>query len=115
MSGFDDLLARIDGNDHTAVAGVLDVARREVPDVVEGTSYGMPVLLHGGRPLLGLTASARHLSLHPFSPAVVEAVAGELPGHSLSKGTIRFTGDRPIPDDVVARIVALRVAEIDGT
>jgi uncharacterized protein YdhG (YjbR/CyaY superfamily) len=31
---------------------------------------------------------------------------------SLSKGTIRFTPDHPVPDDVVEEIVRLRRAEI---
>ena len=66
-----------------------------------------------GRPLLGITAAAKHLSVFPFSPAVVEAVAADLDGFSLSKGTIRFTPERPVPDEVLERIVALRVAELE--
>ena len=52
------------------------------------------------------------LSIFPFSPAVIDAVAGWLEGYSLSKGTIRFTPDHPVPDDVVEEIVRLRRAEI---
>jgi uncharacterized protein YdhG (YjbR/CyaY superfamily) len=55
---------------------------------------------------------AQHLSVFPFSPAVVEAVAADLEGFSLSKGTIRFTVDRPIPDGVLERVVRLRRAEL---
>lgn len=40
--------------------------------------------------------------------------ADDLDGYGLSKGTIRFTADRPLPDDVVTRVVELRRAEIDG-
>ena len=65
-----------------------------------------------GKPLLGMTSSRAHLSLHPFSGAVVEAVAADLDGYSLSKGTIRFTARQPVPDHVVERIVRLRLAEI---
>jgi uncharacterized protein YdhG (YjbR/CyaY superfamily) len=83
------------------------------PDAEEGTSYGMPALRLDGRPLLGITAAARHLSLFPFSPAVVEAVAPDLAGYSLSKGTIRFSADQQLPDDVIERIVVLRRAELD--
>jgi hypothetical protein len=35
-------------------------------------------------------------------------------GFGLSKGTIRFTAEQPIPEPVVTRIVELRRAEIDG-
>lgn len=73
----------------------------------------MPALRLAGRPLLGITAAAKHLSVFPFSPAVVEAVAPDLTGHSLSKGTIRFAVDQPIPDEVIERIVTLRRAELE--
>jgi uncharacterized protein YdhG (YjbR/CyaY superfamily) len=43
---------------------------------------------------------------------VVDAVAPKLGGYSLSKGTVRFTPDSPVPDDVVADMVRLRMAEI---
>jgi uncharacterized protein YdhG (YjbR/CyaY superfamily) len=34
--------------------------------------------------------------------------------YDLSKGTIRFSDERPLPDDVVTRVLELRRAEIDG-
>src|ERR687889_513800 len=48
----------------------------------------------------------------PFSPAVVSAVAPRLQGFSLSKGTVRFGPDQPLPEDVLVEMVRLRAAEI---
>jgi uncharacterized protein YdhG (YjbR/CyaY superfamily) len=42
----------------------------------------------------------------------MDAFADELVGLDTSKGTIRFAPDAPLPDDLVRRIVAARVAEI---
>jgi uncharacterized protein YdhG (YjbR/CyaY superfamily) len=50
--------------------------------------------------------------VHPFSPEVVDAVRGRLDGFDLAKGTIRFTPDEPIPEDVIRELVALRLAEL---
>ena len=72
----------------------------------------MPALKFEGKPLLGVVAAAKHLSIFPFSPAVIDAVAGRLEGYSLSQGTIRFTPDHPVPEDVLEEIVRLRRAEI---
>jgi uncharacterized protein YdhG (YjbR/CyaY superfamily) len=108
-----DYLGGVQPDQRAALQHVVDVARRVAPDAEEGTSYGMPALRLGGRPLLGITASARHLSVFPFSPAVVEAVAPELTGHSMGKGTIRFTADQPLPDEVIERVVTLRRAELE--
>jgi uncharacterized protein YdhG (YjbR/CyaY superfamily) len=109
-----DYLVGLEPDQRAALQHVVDVARRHAPEAEEGTSYGMPALRLGGRPLLGVTAAAKHLSVFPFSPAVVEAVAPDLDGFSLSKGTIRFTVDRPILDAVIERLVALRRAELGG-
>lgn len=74
----------------------------------------MPAFLLAGRPLLGFRAAAKHLSLFPFSPAAVEAVSARLDGFELSKGTIRFTPEHPVPREVIGDLVAARAREITG-
>jgi len=83
------------------------------PDAEQGTSYGLAALMYAGRPLLGFLAAKRHLSIFPFSGTVVDAVRGRLPGFDLAKGTIRFSAEQPVPDDVVRDVVQLRIAEIE--
>jgi uncharacterized protein YdhG (YjbR/CyaY superfamily) len=108
----DDSLAEVPEPDRGCLLHVVGIARSVAPDTTEGMSYGMPALKLDGKPLVGVVAAAKHLSIFPFSPAVVEAVADRLEGFSLSKGTIRFTAAHPLPDDVVEEIVRLRMAEI---
>jgi uncharacterized protein YdhG (YjbR/CyaY superfamily) len=115
MGQVDDFLAGLEAPERQALVRVRDIALRVSPDATQATSYGMAALRVMGRPLLGFTANKEHLSLHPFSPAVVTAVAGDLTGFSLSKGTIRFTPEHPVPDPVIERIVGLRLAEITGS
>jgi uncharacterized protein YdhG (YjbR/CyaY superfamily) len=82
------------------------------PDAEEGVSYGMPAYRYRGRPLLGFRAARAHLSVFPFSPAAVDAVKDRLEGFDVSKGTIRFTPERPVPEDVLADLVRARRREI---
>lgn len=63
---------------------------------------------------LAAVAAAKHLSLYPFSGSIVAAVADQLEGYSLSKGTIRFSPEQPVPDEVIRQILQLRIAEIRG-
>ncbi|WP_104173492.1 iron chaperone [Arthrobacter sp. Y81] len=112
MGTVDDSLAALPEPQRGCLQRVIDIARAVVPEAVEGVSYGMPALKVEGKPLLGVVAAAKHLSIFPFSPAVIDAVANRLGGYSLSKGTIRFTSDHPVPDDVLEEIVRLRRAEI---
>jgi uncharacterized protein YdhG (YjbR/CyaY superfamily) len=112
MGTVDDSLAALPEPDRGCLQRVINTARAVVPEAVEGMSYGMPALRFEGKPLIGVAAAAKHLSIFPFSAEVIDAVADRLEGFSLSKGTIRFTPEHPVPDDVVEEIVRLRRAEI---
>jgi uncharacterized protein YdhG (YjbR/CyaY superfamily) len=111
----DGYLAGLDDSNQVALARVLSVAMEVVPDAEQGTSYGVPALLYMGKPLLGFRASAKHLAVYPFSPAAVDAVRDQLQGTSLSKGTVRFTAEAPLPDQAVRDLVRARRDEIAGS
>lgn len=49
-----------------------------------------------------------------MSPAVIVAHAAELADFGTSKGAIRFTPAKPLPADLVARLVRARIAEADA-
>ena len=114
MAELSDYLAGLPDEQRVAFDRVRALAMDEVPDAVEGTSYGMAALIYRGKPLLGFRAAKSHLSVFPFSPAVVDGVADRLAGFQLSKGTIRFAADQPLPDDVARDLARLRRREIDG-
>jgi uncharacterized protein YdhG (YjbR/CyaY superfamily) len=108
----DDYLEGLAPAEQAALEGVRAVVAGVVPDAEEGVSYGMPAFLYSGRPLLAFRAAKRHLSVFPFSPAAIEAVEHRLEGFDLAKGTIRFSPDRPVPEDVLADLVRARMQEI---
>ncbi len=108
LDGIDDPARRAE------LTRLVDIARRIVPDAEEGMGYGMPALRHRGKPLFAVASAAKHLSLFPFSGSIVEALADDLDGYSVSKGTIRFDVDRPLPESLVEKVVRMRLAEIEG-
>jgi uncharacterized protein YdhG (YjbR/CyaY superfamily) len=112
VSTVDEYLGTLDASTRSAFDHILRLALSVAPDAEQGTSYGMAALRCDGKPLIGFRAASGHLSIFPFSPAVVDAVRDRLEGLELSKGTIRFTLDKPLPDDVVLDVVRLRRAEI---
>jgi uncharacterized protein YdhG (YjbR/CyaY superfamily) len=112
MSDMDDCLRGLPTAQRVALERVRAIVGAVAPDAEEGTSYGMPAFRYAGRPLLGFRAAKHHLSLFPFSPAAIEAVADRLDGFDLAKGTIRFTPDLPVPEDVLADLIRVRQREI---
>lgn len=109
-----DYLETVDPGRRPLLERVVAIACDGAPQAEEGHGYGLAALRVAGKPLLAVQATAHHLALYPFSSAVVAEVAADLPDHVLSKGAIRFDVDHPVPDAVVRRVVALRLAEIRG-
>jgi uncharacterized protein YdhG (YjbR/CyaY superfamily) len=112
MESIDETLAGLPQTEHEALQRVIDIARRLAPQAVDGVSYGVPALKVAGKALIGVSANAHHLSIFPFSPAALDVVRAELEGFSVSKGTIRFTPEHPLPEPVIERLVEARLAEI---
>lgn len=109
-----EYVAALDEPARSALDRVLDVALEAAPDARDGTSYGIPVLMVEGRAVLGLRAGKKHLSLYPFSGSVIASMADQLSNFSISAGTIRFTAEQPLTDDLVRKVVTRRVAEVRG-
>lgn len=84
-----------------------------VPEAEEGDSYGMPALRYRGRPLVALMETKSGFGLYPFSPAVVESVAAAA-GLRTTKGSVQFTADAPVPDELFDAMVVARRDEIDA-
>ena len=114
MNEFTEYIAGLDGAARDAIEHVRARAVQLVPDAEEGVSYGMAALRYRGSPLVSARATAKHIGLYPFSPPAIEALAPDLAGFSTSKGTVRFTPERPLPDDVLDRIILFRRDEIDA-
>jgi len=112
MADVDDYFASLDAPARAAFERVRALAEELAPGAEQGLSYGLAALRHKGKPLLGFKAAKDHLAVFPFSPAAVDVVRERLAGYSLSKGTIRFTTDMPLPDDVVRDLIRQRLGEI---
>lgn len=84
------------------------------PDAVEAVSYGVPAFKYRGRPLVSYGAGKHHCAFYVQSPAVMDAHRDALAGLDTSKGTIRFSHDAPLPDDLVTTLVRARLAETDA-
>jgi uncharacterized protein YdhG (YjbR/CyaY superfamily) len=82
------------------------------PDAVEGFSYGVPAVRVGGKAVVCYAAARAHYSLFPMSGAVMRSFAADLKPYDTSKGTIRFAMDKPLPVQLVRRIVKARLAEL---
>ena len=83
--------------------------RRAAPGAVEVMSYRMPAFKQQGI-LVWFGAFKNHIGFYPKASGI-EAFREELSPYKLSKGAVQFPLDKPIPGDLVKRIVKFRVKE----
>lgn len=108
----DDYLAALPEERRGPMEQLRKTVRDAAPVAEEVITYKMPGLRVAGRFLVSYDAFARHYSLFPASDGVRAALGDEIAPYLAGKGTIRFPADRPLPLDLVRRIVEARVTEV---
>ena len=84
--------------------------RDAAPEAVEAISYQMPTFKLNGRNLVHFAVFKSHIGFYPI-PSGIEAFKEELSPYRQGKGSVQFPLDKPIPYDLVERIVKYRVKE----
>jgi uncharacterized protein YdhG (YjbR/CyaY superfamily) len=93
-----------------ALEKVRQAIQKAAPEAVETISYGMPTFDLNGKHLVFFAGWRHHISLYPI-PAGDEAFQRELSRYKRAKGTIQCPLDKPIPYDLVEKIVTLLMIE----
>ena len=109
-TSIDEYLAAVSEDKRAALEALCRAIRSAAPDADECISYAVPAFRLNGV-LVGFGATASHCALYLMSGTTVEAHQDELKGYDTSKGAIRFRPDNPLPDALVRKLVAARVAE----
>jgi uncharacterized protein YdhG (YjbR/CyaY superfamily) len=79
------------------------------PEAKEAIKYGMPTFVLNGN-LVHFAAYKTHIGFYP-TPTGIDAFIDELAPFRTGKGTIQFPIGKPIPFDLIAKVVKFRVEE----
>lgn len=109
FASVDEYLAAFTGN----VREMLDTLRRTIkeaaPAAEEKISYQIPTFWLRGN-LVHFAAFTRHVGFYP-GPSAIVAFQDELAPYDTSKGAVKFPLDRPVPVELVRRMVQFRAGE----
>jgi uncharacterized protein YdhG (YjbR/CyaY superfamily) len=83
-----------------------------VPDAEQGISYRVPAFRIRGKVVAGFAAFKDHLSYLPFSGSVLGQLGDELREYTMTKSALHFPVDRPLPKQIVERLIAVRLTEM---
>lgn len=105
----DEYIAGFPDNVQEILEKIRATIRKAAPDAQETISYQMPTFaLHGN--LVHFAAFKNHIGFYPV-PTGIEQFKQELSVYAGGKGSVKFPLDKPIPFDLIGRIVAFRVKE----
>jgi uncharacterized protein YdhG (YjbR/CyaY superfamily) len=79
------------------------------PEATEKISYQIPTFALKGN-LVHFAAFTNHIGFYP-TPSGIEAFQQELAMYAGAKGSVQFPIDKPLPLELIGRIVKFRVAE----
>ena len=109
----DEYLAGVPEPARSTLQKIRATIRSAVPaEATEAISYRIPAFKYKGL-LMWYAAFADHCSLFPGA-SVIARFKDDLKGYSVSKGTIRFPTDKPLPAALVKKLVKARIAENEG-
>jgi uncharacterized protein YdhG (YjbR/CyaY superfamily) len=80
------------------------------PDATETIAYAMPTFDLNGKHLVHFAGFRNHVGFYPV-PSAMEAFKDELAAYKHGKGSAQFPLGRPLPTDLIRRIVEFRIAE----
>jgi len=85
------------------------IIKESAPGTKEKISYQMPTfVLHGN--LVHFAAHKNHIGFYP-TPSGIDAFKHELSEYKGAKGSVQFPIEKPLPYDLISKIVKFRVAE----
>ena len=110
----EEYLANVPEPAQSTLRHVRAVIRSVVPaETTEVIGYGIPTFKYK-RGLVAFAAFTNHCSFFPLGASAIDSFKEELKGFRVSKGTLHFPLDKPLPDALVKKIVKARIAQNDA-
>ena len=112
MAEIDDHLKKVSSPQKEELERIRKIVKSCVPNAEEVVSYGMPGFKYKDKYLITFAAFKNHMSLFPTSEPV-EALKEKLTKFDITKGTIKFSVDNQIPEDIIRQLIRIRLKAIN--
>ena len=86
-----------------------------LPDAEQGIAYGSPAFTVRGKVIAGFAAFKNHLSYLPHSGSVFPELKTELDSYSFSSGALRLAIGKPLPRELVQKLIEVRSRQAFGS
>jgi uncharacterized protein YdhG (YjbR/CyaY superfamily) len=104
----DDYISSFPADVQVILEQVRRTIHHAVPGADETISYQIPTITLGGRYLVYFAGWKHHLSVYPV-PAGDDAFERDIAPYRAGRGTVKFPYRKPVPYDLIGRLVGLLV------
>jgi uncharacterized protein YdhG (YjbR/CyaY superfamily) len=112
FTNVEDYLASLDSPKQQTLRSVLDGIQRDFPSAQPKIAWNVPQVQIEGKYVFGVSAAKAHLSLAPWSEAVMADFSTRLAGYETTKGLIRVPVDWDVDHELVRDMILARLAEL---
>lgn len=109
FTSIDEYVAGLPEETRSILQKLRTTIAKSAPDAEESINYGIPTFKLNGN-LVHFAAFKNHIGFYP-APSGIEAFKKELSVYEGAKGSIKFPLDKPLPYDLISKIVKFRVKE----
>ena len=109
LTTIDEYISSFPADVQAILQKVRETIRTSAPQAEEAISYQMPTFKLNGN-LVHFAAFKNHIGFYPV-PSGIEKFKKELSAYLSGKGSVQFPLDKPIPYDLISKIVKFRVKE----
>lgn len=108
----DDYIAALPHESQGVASQLRALVHDTVSGVTERISYNMPTFDLKGQPLIYVGAWKKHIGVYPATGRVVAHFGKEFAPYKVGVGTIQFPLAKPMPMDLIRRIIEFRASEL---
>jgi uncharacterized protein YdhG (YjbR/CyaY superfamily) len=112
-TSIDEYIAGFPPRTREVLEEVRALIKASAPGATETISYSMPTFDLNGKHLVHFAGYEKHVGFYPI-PSGIEVFKEELEPYKHGKGSVQFPLDRPMPTDLIRRIVEFRARENTG-
>ena len=107
MNTIEEYIAQFEPEIQEILKKIRALIHEIAPGSVETISYQMPAFSFNGKPLVYFAVFKKHIGFYPAPSGIVE-FKDILSLYKHGKGSVQFPLNKPIPFDLIARIVQFR-------
>lgn len=112
-NSIDDYIAEFPVAARGALEELRALIQGAASDATEKMSYAIPTYDLNGEHLVHFAGYEEHVGFYP-TPSAIEAFRDELQPYKTAKGSVRFPLNKPLPAELITRMVEFRVRQVMG-